>query len=87
MVMEICALASFIKHILSKVNRYSGLLHKLQLVLPRSSLLTIHKTFTRSHVAFDQSYKTSSHESIQYNAALATIGTIRGFSSEKFARS
>ena len=80
-----------IMHILSKVNKSIGLLRKFQPVLPRSSLLTIYKIFIRSHfdyadVVYDQSYKSSFHgklELIQYNAALAVTGTIRGFSSEK----
>ena len=38
-----------IKHILSKVDKSIGLLHKFQPVLPRSSLLTIYKTFMRIH--------------------------------------
>ena len=49
-----------INHILSKVNKSIGLLCKFQSVLPRSSLLTIYKTFIRSHldyvdVGYDQS--------------------------------
>ena len=76
---------------MSKVNKSIGLLRKFQLVLPGSSLLTIYETFIRSHfdyadVVYDQSYKSSFHkklELIQYNAALAITGAIRGFSSEK----
>ena len=49
-----------INHILSEVNKSIGLLCKFQSVLPRSSLLTIYKTFIRSHldyadVGYDQS--------------------------------
>ena len=81
-----------ISHILSKFNKSIGLLRKFQPVLPRSSLLTIYKTFIRSHfnyadVIYDYSYKSSFHEkleSIQYNAALAVTGTVRGSFSEKF---
>ena len=56
-----------INRILSKVNKPK--LCKFQSVLPRSSLLTIHKTFIRSHldyadVAYDQSYKSSFHEKL-----------------------
>ena len=80
-----------INHILSKVNKSIGLLRKFQPVLPRSSLLTIYKTFIRSHfhyadIVYDQSYKSSFHEKlelIQYNAALVVAGAIRGSSSEK----
>ena len=77
-----------IKHILSKVNKSIGLLRKFQPVLPRSSLLTIYKRgpFDYADVVYDRSYKSSFHEkleSIQYNAALAVTGAIRGSSSEK----
>ena len=79
-----------IKNILSKVNKAIGLLCTFQPVLPRSSLLTIYKTFARSHfnyadVVYDQSYKSSFHEKlelIQYIAALAVTGAIQGSHSE-----
>ena len=78
-----------INHTLTKVNKSIGLLRKFQSVLPRSSLLTTYKTFNRSHfdyadVVYDQSYKSSFHEkleSIQYNAAFAVTGVVRGSSS------
>ena len=80
-----------INHILSKVNKSIGLLHRFQSVLPRLSLLIIYKTFIRSHfddadVVYDQSYKSSFHEKlelIQYNATLSVTGALRGSSSEK----
>ena len=80
-----------VNHICSKVNNSIGLLRKFQLVLPRSSLLTIYKTFICRHfdyaaVVYGQSYKSSFHEkleAIQYNAALAVSGAVRGSSSEK----
>ena len=80
-----------INHILSKVNKSIGLLRKFQSVLSRSSLPTIYKTFIRSHleyadVVYDKSYKSPFHEKlelIQYNAALAVTGAIRGSSSGK----
>ena len=60
-------------------------------ILPRSSLLTIYKTFIRSQldfadVIYDQVCNSSFYEkleSVQYNACLAITGTIRGTSSEK----
>ena len=81
-----------IKTILAKVNKTVGLLRKLQNILPRESLLTIFKSFVRPHldygdVIYDQSYNNTFHqkmESIQYNAALAITGAIRGSSREKF---
>ena len=80
-----------IKNILTKVNETIGLLRKLQNILPRESLLTIFKSFVRRHldygnVIYDQSYNNTFHqkmESIQYNAALAITGAIRGSSREK----
>ena len=80
-----------IKNLLTKVNKIIGLLRKLQNILPRGSLLTIFKSFLRPHldygdVIFDQSFKNTFHQkidSIQYNAALAITGAIRGSSREK----
>ena len=39
-----------IKSILNKVNKTIGLLLKFQLILPRHSLITIHKKFVRPHL-------------------------------------
>ena len=78
-----------IKYILSKVNKTIGLLRKFQLILPRHSLITIYKTFIRPHLdygdviydcAFNESFQRL--ESIQYDAAIAITGTIRGTSSD-----
>ena len=49
-----------IKHILSKINKSLGSLHKLQPVLPSSSLLAIYKTLNSGHlnyaeIVYDQS--------------------------------
>ena len=73
------------------MNRTIDLLRKFQQVLPRPSLITIYKAFIRPHldygdVIFDQAFNNSFHqrlESIQYNAALAITGAIRGTSMEK----
>ena len=81
-----------VKNIQAKVNKSIALLRKLQTILPRPTLLTIYKAFIRPHLdhgdtIYDQAYNDSFHqklESIQYNAALATAGAIRGTSSEKF---
>ena len=83
-----------LKNVLDKVNKTIGLLLKLQNVLPRRPLLTIYKSFIRPHldygdVIYDQRYNNSFHqelESIQYNAALAITGTIRGSSREKLCQ-
>ena len=68
-----------------------GVINKLRLLLPRSSLLTIYKSFIRPHldycdVIYDQpNNQTLSDkiESVQYNAALAITGAIRGSSKVK----
>ena len=76
---------------MSKVDKTIGLLCKLQAALPHPSLVTIYKAFIRPYldyedIIYDKAYKESFHqklESIQYNAALAITGTIRGPSREK----
>ena len=60
-------------------------------ILPRSSLLTMHKTFIRSqldsaNIIYDQAYNSAFHdklESVQYKACLAITGAIRATSTEK----
>ena len=67
------------------------LLRKFQQILPRSSLLTTHKTFIRSRldyagIIYAQVYNSAFHdkfESIQQNACLAITGAIRGISRKK----
>ena len=79
------------KSILNKVNKTTGLLRRFQLILPRHSVITIYKAFIRPHldygdVIYDRAFNESFHqrlESIQYNAAIAITGTIRGTLSEK----
>ena len=80
-----------IKNMTQKISKTIGLLRKFQPVLPRSSLLTIYKTFIRSQldfadVIYDLAYNSSFHEkleSIQCSGCLAITGVIRGTSSEK----
>ena len=83
-----------LNNVLNKVNKTIktiGLLHKLQNLLSRSTLITIYKALVRPHldygdILFDQTYNSSFHEkleSIQYNACLALTGAIRGSSKEK----
>ena len=68
-----------------------ALLGKLQNILPRSALLTIYNRFVRTHldygdIIYDQAFNNSFHqkiESLQYNAALAITGVIRGTSRRK----
>ena len=80
-----------LKNVQNKVNKTIGLLHKLQTTLPRTSLITVFKSFIRpfldyGDIIYDRAYNTSFHqniESIQYNAALAITSTVRGTSREK----
>ena len=68
-----------------------SVIKKLNVTLPRSSLLTIYIAFIRPHldygdVIYDQHNNNNLSEknaSIQYNAALAITGAIRGKSREK----
>ena len=79
------------KFALNKVQKTIGLLRKFQQILPRQSLITIYKSFIRPHldyddIVYDRAFNESFHknlESIQYNAAIAITGAIRGTSSEK----
>ena len=84
---------TFDKHLTnvsSKISKTIGLLWKLQNILPRPALLTIYKCFISPHldyadIIYDQTDNLSLHqklESIQYNAALALTGAIRGISRE-----
>ena len=74
-----------------KISKTIGLLRILKNISPRPALLTIYKCFIRPHldygdIIYDQAYNLSFHqklESIQYNAALALTGAIRGSSREK----
>ena len=75
---------------LNKVDKTIGLLQKLQITLPRPSLLTIYKSFIRldfdyDDIIYDQAYNASFQqevESIQYDASLAATGAISGTSKE-----
>ena len=80
-----------IQYILIKTRKIIGLIRKLQPVIPRAALLTIYKSFLRPHLdygdviydrAFNESFQ-NKLESVQYNAALAIAGAIRGSSREK----
>ena len=80
-----------LKNVLDKISKTVGLIRKFQPILPRFSLLTIYKTFIRTHLdygdmIYDQTYNASFHrklESVQCSACLAITGTIRGTSYEK----
>ena len=80
-----------VKSVLKIISKTVGLLRKFQGILPRTSLITIYKSFARPHldygdIIYDQAFNQPFHqriESIQYNAAIAITGAIRGTSSEK----
>ena len=86
---------NFSEHInekLKKITKSINLLRKLNLTLPRSSLLIIYKSFIRPRldygdIVYDQPGNSSLSEkieSLQYNAALSITGTIKGSSKRKF---
>ena len=68
-----------------------GVIKRLYKFLPRTSLVNIYKGFVRPHLDYgDIIYDNSSNatfsqiiESVQYNAALAITGAIRGTSRKK----
>ena len=76
---------------IAKANKGICVLRKAQSYLPRFCLLTIYKSFIRPHldygdVVYDQPNNnslTERIETIQYNAALAITGAIRGASKER----
>ena len=80
-----------LKEKISKANKGIGLVTRLHPYLPRKTLVNIYKAFVRPHLDYgDTIYDTPSNdnfchkiESVQYNAALAITGAIRGTSREK----
>ena len=78
-----------LKNVQNKVNKTIGLLRKLQDILPRTSLISIFKSFIRPRIdyediIYDRACNTHQNiESIQYNAALAIKGAVKGTSREK----
>ena len=79
------------KEKISKACKGIGVIRKLHYVLPRHSLLTIYKSFIRPHldygdIIYDQPNNqafSNKLEAVQYNAALAITGAIRGTSKTK----
>ena len=76
---------------LIKTYKIIGLIRKVPPIILRAALLTIYKSFLRPHLdygdviydrAFNESFQ-NKLESVQYNAALAITGAIRGSSREK----
>ena len=77
--------------VLFKTNKTIGPIRKLQNLLLRTALITLHKAFVCLHldygdIIYDQTYNSSFHqklEPLQYNACLAITGAISGSSREK----
>ena len=75
---------------ISRANKGIGLIKRLYSYLPRKALLNIYKSFIRPHldygdVIYDQPHNDTlcrMIESVQYNAALAITGAIKGSSRE-----
>ena len=85
---------NFSEHINEKIKKAVksiSVIKKINIILPRSSLITIYKLFIRPHLDYgDAIYDQPSNnglsekiESIQYNSALAVTGAIRGTSRVK----
>ena len=80
-----------LKEKVSKANKGIGLITRLYAHLPRKTLINIYKAFVRPHLDYgdiiydNPGNDTFCHkiESVQYNAALAITGAIRGTSREK----
>ena len=76
---------------IKKATKSINVIRKINLSLPRSSLLTLYKSFVRQHldiddVIYDQPNNSSLSdkiESIKYNTVLAKTGAIRGTSKKK----
>ena len=80
-----------IQCILIRTHKIIGMIRKLQPIILRAALLTICRSFLRPHLdygdviydrAFNESFQ-NKLESVQYDAALAITGAIRGSSREK----
>ena len=87
---------NFLDHINEKIKKATkgvSVISKINLLLPRS-LLAIYKSFVRPHLDYgDVVYDRSNNsclsdkiEAVQYNAALAITGAIRGTSKEKLCQ-
>ena len=81
----------YLKFVLNKVKKTTGLIRKCQQSFPRYAVITIFKSFIQSNLEYcdivcGRAYKDSFHknlEFIRYNTAIAITGAIRDTSSEK----
>ena len=82
---------SHLKEKIGKANKGICIIRRLFNYLPRHTLLTIYKAYDRPHLDYgdiiyhnpNNDTTTQMIESVQYNAALAITGAIRGTSKEK----
>ena len=85
---------NFSGHINEKIKKAAkgiNIIRKMNLSLPRSSLLTLYKSFARPHLDYsdviyyqhNNSILSDKIKSVQYNAVLAITGAIRGTSKER----
>ena len=78
-----------------KISKTVRLLQKFQVILPRTSLITIYKLFARPYldygdIIYDQTFNESFHqriESVQYNAAIAITGELEVLLPKSFIKS
>ena len=76
---------------ISKANKGIGMIKRLQLELHRKTLINVYKSFVRPHLDYGDIIYDKPNvgsfinklESVQYNAALAITGAIRGTSKER----
>ena len=60
----------YLKFVLNKIKKTIGLLRKLQQILPRQSLITIYKSFSRPHldygdIVYDRGFNESFHKNLE----------------------
>ena len=73
---------------MSKARKGIDIIKKLSKTLPRHALITVYKSFARPHldygdIFYDQRKMNKKIERIQYNAAFAITGAIKGTSQSK----
>ena len=84
-----------LKSVLKKISETVSLLQNFQGILPRTSLITIYKSFARPHldyggIIYYQTFNESFHErieSIQYNAVVTITGAIEVLLPKSFIKS
>ena len=80
-----------IREKIAKANKGIGIIRKLSCLWPRESLITICESFVRPHIDYGEIISDQPNNkhfcdlivTVQYNAALAIIGVIKGTSKQK----